>query len=305
MTTALAKPETARVNAANEIIAGMGVRDLGEVFARSGLFSDMKDASQCIVKILAGKEAGIGPFASMTGIHIIQGKPSMGYVLMGTCVKRSPRHDYQVRERSDKQAAIEFFRDGKSLGISTFTMANAVAMGKAGGQQYKAQPATMLFARAMSQGVRTFCPEVTGGPMFTPDELGAKVDDAGEVVGDPQAAPATAPKAQKRAASLLVDEAPKAEEPSIAAQLDQDMAPDPPHEPEAPAPEKCPVPFSDKSAWWQCMIERMEQMGMGDGDACATKLRGLFKKAGFDSFLAAPEERLEAAWNALVTGKIK
>lgn len=273
----------AKVEAANQIIAGMNVSDIGAVFAKSGLFQDVRDASQCVVKILAGKEAGIGPFAAMTGIHIIQGKPSMGYVLLGTCVKRSPRHDYQVRERSDKRAAIEFYRDGKSLGISEFTMAHAVAMGKAGGAQYKAQPATMLFARAMSQGVRTFCPEVTGGPMYTPDELGAPVGDDGELLHKTVAnsAPEAAPRA--RAASLLDDE-------PAAPEAAQDA---PPAEVEPP-----PCGFADVGDWYAAMRELGARKGVD--------IKGIdaaIKQRGYPTYLSVPEDKRREMWAALSKAK--
>jgi hypothetical protein len=43
----------------------------------------------------------------------------------------------------------------------------------------------MLFARAMSNGVRWFCPDVfSGNTVYTPDELGAETDDNGVIVVD-------------------------------------------------------------------------------------------------------------------------
>jgi hypothetical protein len=41
----------------------------------------------------------------------------------------------------------------------------------------------MLFARAMSNGVRWYCPDVTNGnAVYTPEELGAEVDEDGNVI---------------------------------------------------------------------------------------------------------------------------
>ena len=48
---------------------------------------------------------------------------------------------------------------------------------------YKGFARNMLFARAMSNGARWFTPDVFGGPVYTPDELGAEVNEQGEVVG--------------------------------------------------------------------------------------------------------------------------
>ena len=41
----------------------------------------------------------------------------------------------------------------------------------------------MLFARAMSNGVRWYCPDVFAGmAVYTPDEMGADVDGEGNVI---------------------------------------------------------------------------------------------------------------------------
>ncbi|HEX9679758.1 MAG TPA: hypothetical protein VGA08_04020, partial [Candidatus Saccharimonadales bacterium] len=50
----------------------------------SGYFSDTRSKAQAIVKVMAGAEIGLPPFASMTGIHIIQGKPTLGANVIAT-----------------------------------------------------------------------------------------------------------------------------------------------------------------------------------------------------------------------------
>lgn len=45
----------------------------------------------------------------------------------------------------------------------------------------------MLFARAISNGAKWYCPDLSGGPLYTPDELGAQVDgETGEVIDAPR-----------------------------------------------------------------------------------------------------------------------
>ena len=51
---------------------------------KSGYFSDVKSEAQAIVKVMAGAELGLQPFASMTGIHIISGKPTLSANLIAT-----------------------------------------------------------------------------------------------------------------------------------------------------------------------------------------------------------------------------
>jgi hypothetical protein len=150
--------------------------ELANLMAKSGFFADARDAAQAVVKILAGREMGFGPFQSMAGIFIVKGKPTLAAILMAAAVLRSGRYDYKVLHLDDQKCEIEYFRDGKSVGISVFTMEDAKKAGLAGNDNWKKYPRNMLFARAMSNGVKWYCPDVFGGPVYTPDELGEAVD---------------------------------------------------------------------------------------------------------------------------------
>lgn len=164
------------------------IQRTGKLLAASGYFDGKGESVQAIAmmatKILAGREIGIGPFAAVNGIHIISGKPSIGANLLASAVKGSGRYDYRVREMTDKVCRIEFFqRNGdkwESLGTSEFTAEEAR---KAGTKNMDKFPKNMLFARAMSNGVRFYVPDVfNGNAVYVPEELGATVDEDGEVI---------------------------------------------------------------------------------------------------------------------------
>jgi hypothetical protein len=147
---------------------------------KSNYFQDAKEASQAVVKILAGQEMGFGPFASMTGIYIIQGRPSIGANLMAAAVKSSRRYNYRVAEMTDTACEIIFLEQGQECGRSRFTIEDAR---KAQTKNLDKFPRNMLFARAMSNGCRWYCPDIfSGAPAYTPEELGANVNEAGEVI---------------------------------------------------------------------------------------------------------------------------
>lgn len=168
-------------------------------FAASGYFADAREMSQAVVKIVAGEELGFGPMTAMAGIHIIDGKPALSANLLATCVKRArlPGGDpnpytYRVSKIEATEAVIRFFErnpEGKQqeIGSSKFTLAMAKRAGlvreRSGWAKF---PEAMLFARALTQGVRWFCPDVTAGqPAYTPEELGAEVNEQGEVIALP------------------------------------------------------------------------------------------------------------------------
>src|SRR5512139_1417429 len=88
----------------------MSLGDVAAHFVKSGYFQDASDVSKAVVKIMAGREIGFGPFASMTNIYIIQGRPSMGANLMASAVKSNPKYDYRIRKLNDAACDIEFFQ---------------------------------------------------------------------------------------------------------------------------------------------------------------------------------------------------
>lgn len=144
---------------------------IGKIFAESGMFADAKTAAQAIVKIQAGHEIGIPPFAAMSGIHIIQGKPTMGAGLMASIVKGSGKYDYKVVEMDDKKCSIDFYQGSEKIGNSTFTADDAK---KAQTKNLEKFPKNMLFARAMSNGAKWFCPDVFAGPVYVSEEMQAE-----------------------------------------------------------------------------------------------------------------------------------
>jgi len=155
--------------------------------AASGFFQDSREASQAVVKIMAGAEMGFGPFASMTGIHIVKGRPAIGANLIAAAIKNDPRYDYRVVELTDKMCSLDFYEAGQKVGNSAFSIEDAR---KAGTQNLDKFARNMLFARAISNGAKWYCPGIFGGaPVYTPEELGAQVDGEGNVI-DAQPAPA-------------------------------------------------------------------------------------------------------------------
>ena len=144
------------------------VLSIAQSFAQSGMFPDIKSAAQAAVKIQAGKEFGIQPFAAMTGIHIIQGKPVIGAGLMASRVKASGRYDYRVTKHSDTICEIDYYAKGEKIGTSTFTIEDAR---KAGTKNLDKFPKNMLFARAMSNGVKWYTPDIYDVPVYVPEEM--------------------------------------------------------------------------------------------------------------------------------------
>lgn len=155
---------------------------MAKLFAESGMFSDAKQMAQAFVKVQAGKEMGIGAFASMTGINIILGKPTLGAGLMASCVKGSGKYDYKVKEMNDKLCSVDFFQNYNNgmefIGNSTFTIEDAKKQCTKNLDKF---PKNMLFARAISNGVKFFCPDVFNGSVYVPEEMPEQTVDVNHV----------------------------------------------------------------------------------------------------------------------------
>ena len=162
---------------------------LGKVLAESKRFEDATSPEQAVVKVMAGYELGFGPIASMCGIYVIKGRVTISANMMAQAVKRSTRYDYRVIEMTDQVCEIAFFESGNEIGRSRFTAQDAA---KAGTQNMAKFPRNMLFARAMSNGVKWFVPDVFQTGVYTPEELGVQVNGEGEIL-DIQAVTITEP----------------------------------------------------------------------------------------------------------------
>jgi len=145
---------------------------MAKLFAESGMFTDAKQMSQAFVKVQAGKEMGIGAFASMTGINIIMGKPTLGAGLIASCVKANEKYDFKVKELTDKICSIDFFQKSVNgmelIGNSTFTIEDAKKQGTKNLDKF---PKNMLYARAISNGQKWFCPDVFKMAVYVPEEM--------------------------------------------------------------------------------------------------------------------------------------
>lgn len=185
------------------------LQTIGSAFSASRMFPDISQQGQALVKILAGHEMGIAPFASMSGIHIIKGKATIGANIMAALIKGSGKYDYRIVTLSNTECEVEFFQGKESIGKSKFDMADAKAAEVLGNGTWKKFPKNMLFARAISNGMRWYCPDVTNGQtVYTPEEMGAEVDEEGNLTKAPvEVTPEPAPAKERKAIPLMAEKA--------------------------------------------------------------------------------------------------
>jgi hypothetical protein len=179
---------------------------LARVFAASGLFgragNQDTQIAECAIRLMAGMEAGFSPFASATGVHIINGRPAFSANLLAQAVRRHPDYDYRVLEKTAKICRVRFLSRGEVLGEELFTIEMAERAGLLKNPTWRSYPEAMLFSRALTAGMRTHCPDALGGhPAYTPEELGS--DEVVPVTVTEPESPAPAPAAPSPSPELI------------------------------------------------------------------------------------------------------
>jgi hypothetical protein len=146
---------------------------LAKGLAASGFFKDATQANQAFAKLIFGRDLGLSATQALTDIYIVEGKPEMSANLQASKVKASGRYDYTVDHLDNEKCVLSFYAlvtpplrfdaERQPIGVSEFTMDDAKRAGLAGKGVWQKYPKNMLFARAMSNGVAFYCPDVMNG----------------------------------------------------------------------------------------------------------------------------------------------
>jgi hypothetical protein len=160
-----------------------------------------KQPANVLYALEYGAAIGIGTMAAITGVHVIEGKPSASAGLISALVRRA---GHRLRQRIERDA------QGNPVGVceivrtddpdftyrSEWTFQRAVTAGLVeirNGKPYardkngkalpwEKYPEAMLKARATTECARDACEEVLFGLHYTPEELGAEVAEDGTVI---------------------------------------------------------------------------------------------------------------------------
>ena len=155
-----------------------------EVIAKSGLAPKSVSTPEKILTIaLKGRELNLPPMQSLSHIHIIEGRPALSAELMVALVQRAG-HKLRVLETTSERCVVEGVRadDPEYVARTEFTLEDAGRADLLGKPAWKHYPAAMLRARAISSLCRFAFADVISGCSYTPEELGAEVDEEGRVI---------------------------------------------------------------------------------------------------------------------------
>lgn len=159
-----------------------------------------------------GETLGVAPLTAVQSIHVINGRPTASADLIAGLVRRAG-HKLRVNG-DDRKAVAQIIRadDPDFTFEAVWTIERAQNAKLVNKDTWKNFPAAMLKARAITEVARAACSEILQGTIYTPEELGANVDQDGVPVdalvtplrrvssgeADPWTAPAPQPAVQQR-----------------------------------------------------------------------------------------------------------
>jgi hypothetical protein len=162
---------------------------LAKALAQSGFYKDIRDAAAGVVKLRIARELGLG-LKGISDVHIVEGKPTLSYqAILGmvrayTGPHNTDRYSFRYLRRDEECVEIEWTINGEVIGVSKCDTEDAKRMGVASRGTWQKYPRQMRTARAVTEGVNAFMPEVIGGSIYTPDELGSGGGEDVVIVAD-------------------------------------------------------------------------------------------------------------------------
>ncbi|WP_297572485.1 hypothetical protein [uncultured Actinomyces sp.] len=152
-----------------------------------------RQPANILLAIQTGAPLGFTAMQSIHGIHVIKGKPTMSADMTAAAVRRAG-HKLRITGDDTHAVAVLIRSDDPDFEYRCeWTLDRAKKAGLLGNDTWAKYPAAMLRARAITEVARAGASEALYGVVYTPEELGAEVDEDGAVI-DAEPAPKPAPR---------------------------------------------------------------------------------------------------------------
>lgn len=130
--------------------------------------SHFKTPAHVLGAVLYGQEIGLSPMIALRYIQVIQGQPTINAAgLQGLAQKAGGK--IKILEHTDKLCKVQITR-GDLTNSYQFTIEQAREMGLVSKDNWRKMPKQMLYARCVSEGVRSMFQDVIGG-LYSSEEM--------------------------------------------------------------------------------------------------------------------------------------
>lgn len=156
------------------------MREQAAILIKSGFLpQSIRTPEQAIALMMMGEALNVKPIIALQSINVIQGKPTVSPQLMLALIRKSGQLQDLTVTDDGSTCKVVMTRKGETPHTETFSMTDAGAMGLAGKDNWKKQPAVMRKWRAISAACRVVFPDIILG-FYTPEEINPDVvvDDA-------------------------------------------------------------------------------------------------------------------------------
>lgn len=138
-----------------------------ELAFKSGVYKDLLNKDQAFLRMQMATELGLQPTLALRGLYLSKsGAVGFSAELLKTLVQASNRWKWKVVQKDNKGCVLEWYEKENGvwelLGTSSFTVEDQ-KKACLSGDAWNKYPEDMCFARAVTRGIRTYCPAVTGG----------------------------------------------------------------------------------------------------------------------------------------------
>jgi len=166
----------------------------GDMIKSGFLPASIKTPEQVLVIALKGRELGLPTMYALAHIHVIQGKPAQSSEsMLARILSQCPGTIIHYEVMDADRCVMQVTKPAHKAQSFSFTMDDAKRAGLLTKTTWQQYPKSMLRARCISDMARALFPEALGGISHTPEELGATVNEQGEVI-DVQVTTATETK---------------------------------------------------------------------------------------------------------------
>lgn len=168
--TALAVTQPAGVAALDAALGQWSaMQAMAASIAKSGMMPRALSTPEAVLAVmLTGRELGMGPMEAARSLHLVEGRVVMtADAQLARAIRAGVAVQWEVS--TDTEARVRLSRGGTHY-VSAYTIAMAQRAGLAGRGTWKAHTEAMLRARAVTAGIRAYCPDVLGGGVYSPDE---------------------------------------------------------------------------------------------------------------------------------------
>lgn len=160
--------------------------ELAKALAVSGLLPNhLQNKPQNLLAIMyAARSIDVPLWQAVQSMQVISGKVGLSADLARALILRAG-HVFRVVESTNESATVEVIRKGDDyVHRATFTLEDAELAKLTGNPSWSKYPKAMLIARATTLIARNACADVLAGMSYTPEELGAVVDEEGRIVDE-------------------------------------------------------------------------------------------------------------------------